>query len=53
MYLLATLKTFSFFVFEKDLKILNENTFLVVNFLTFLVFVNYIPHDNFHVLQAL
>ncbi|MFA5917331.1 MAG: hypothetical protein WC850_03815 [Candidatus Gracilibacteria bacterium] len=52
MYILATLKTFSFFIFEKDLKILNENTFLVINFLLFLVFVNYIPHDNFHILQA-
>ncbi len=53
MYLLATVKTFSFFVYEKDFKILNENTFLVVNFLLFLVFVNFIPHDNFHILQAL
>jgi len=53
MYILAALKTFSFFVYEKNLKILNENTFFVVNFLLFLVFVNYIPHSNFHILQAL
>jgi hypothetical protein len=52
MYILAALKAFSFYIFEKDLKLLNENTFLVINFLLFLVFVNFIPHDNFHILQA-
>jgi hypothetical protein len=53
MYILATLKTFSFFVFEKDLKLLNEKSFLVVNFLLFLIFVKFIPHNDFHILQAL
>lgn len=53
MYILAAAKVFSFYIFEKDLRILNENTFLVINFLLFLVFVNFIPHDNFHILQAL
>lgn len=53
MYILAALKTFWFFIFEKDLKLLNENSFLAINFLLFLVFVSFIPHDNFHILQAL
>lgn len=53
MYLLAAMKTFSFFIFNKNLKLLNENVFLVINFLLFLVFINFIPHDNFHVLQAI
>ncbi|NDK07725.1 hypothetical protein EOM39_00590 [Candidatus Gracilibacteria bacterium] len=53
MYILAAMKTFGFFIFEKDLKLLNENVFLVVNFILFFVFIRFIPHDNFHLLQAL
>lgn len=53
MYILAAMKTFGFYVFAKDMRLLNENTFLVINFLLFLVFINYIPHENFHILQAL
>lgn len=53
MYILAAMKTLAFFVFEKDLRLLNENTFLVINFLLFLVFINYIPHENYAILQAL
>lgn len=53
MYILAAMKTFWFFIFEKDFKLLNENVFLVVNFILFFVFIRFIPHDNFHLLQAL
>jgi hypothetical protein len=53
MYILAAMKTFWFFVFEKDLKILNENVFLVVNFILFFVFIKFIPYDNFQLLQAI
>ncbi len=53
MYILAALKVFSFYIFEKDLKLLNENIFLVVNFILFFVFIRFIPYENFQLLQAL
>lgn len=53
MYLLAAMKTFSFFIFNRNLKLLNENMFLAINLLLFLFFISYIPHDNFHLLQAI
>lgn len=53
MYILAALNTVSFFVLKKDLKILNEYTFIPINIILLLIFINYIPHENFHILQAI
>gem|GEM_PF-4067562 len=53
MYIAAALNTLLIFVYKKDLKILNEYSFLAVNIILFFVFINYIEHQNFHILQAI
>ncbi len=53
MYIWAAIKAFMFYNFWKNLKAFNEYSFLFINTMLLFVFLLFIQHDSFAVLQAI
>lgn len=51
-YILASVKNLVFFNFDKELKILNEKSFIPLNLLLFVIFIKYFGVEFYSILQA-
>lgn len=51
-YSFAALKAITFYNFDKEIKILNEYSFIGLNLVIFAVFIQYFEYQNFSILQA-
>ena len=52
-YFLAWLKPFIYYNFNKDIKFLNEKSFIILNLLLFSIFIYYFDYKTYSVIQAI
>lgn len=52
-YILTTIKSVSFYKFNKDFKFLNEKLLIFVNILVFAAFLKFMPYELYSILQGL
>lgn len=52
-YILTTIKSVSYYKFNKDYKILNEKLLIVVNIFVFAAFLKFMPYELYSILQGL
>ncbi len=51
-YILASVKNLVYFNFQKELKILSEYTFIPLNIILFIIFINFFSFELYSILQA-